>query len=54
MLSTTQKSKYIVLPSSPTFHFLEGVMWASKAVKFGYKWHVANGNSINFFGGSLV
>jgi hypothetical protein len=24
-------------------------MWASKAVKFGYKWHVGNGKSIKFW-----
>jgi hypothetical protein len=24
-------------------------MWASKAVKFGYKWHVGNGRSIKFW-----
>jgi hypothetical protein len=29
--------------------FWNGVMWASKAVKFGYKWHVGNGKSIKFW-----
>jgi hypothetical protein len=24
-------------------------MWATKAVKFGYKWHVGNGKSIKFW-----
>jgi hypothetical protein len=24
-------------------------MWALKAVKFGYKWHVGNGKSIKFW-----
>jgi hypothetical protein len=29
--------------------FWKGVMWASKAVKFGYKWQVGNGKSIKFW-----
>jgi hypothetical protein len=29
-------------------------MWASRAFKMGYKWHVGNGRSINFLGGYLV
>jgi hypothetical protein len=29
--------------------YWKGVMWASKAVKFGYKWQVGNGKSIKFW-----
>jgi hypothetical protein len=39
--------------------FWKGVRWASKEVKFGYKWQVGNGRSIKFweyiwFGNSLL
>ena len=29
--------------------FWKGVMWATKAVKFGYRWKVGNGRSVRFW-----
>ena len=29
--------------------FWKGVLWAAKALKFGYKWHVGNGKKVRFW-----
>jgi hypothetical protein len=29
--------------------FWKGMMWASRAVKFGYKWNIGNGKLVTFW-----